>query len=118
MREEIKDLIIKLKDANHHINSDNTHNEHGVNFIIEALESEIEKDAGLLSENKKLRRLLWLSHGCQGLYGDDGEMQCNECRIDFLRDSADDIELKIIKKKNPEYYKMLTSDQAIKEESQ
>jgi len=83
-------------------------------------EKETEKIVGgLLDENKKLRHLLWLNHNkCEGLYGDDGEMQCNECRIDFLRDSADEIELKIIKKKNPEYYKMLTSDQAMKEESQ
>ncbi len=36
-----------------------------------------------------LRRMLWLRHGCalSALYGDDGEMQCSECRIDFLRDA-------------------------------
>ena len=33
-----------------------------------------------------LRRLLWLHHGHQGLYGDDGEMQCSECGgLDFKR---------------------------------
>ena len=26
-----------------------------------------------------LRRLLWLNHGHKGIYGDDGEMQCQEC---------------------------------------
>ncbi len=44
------------------------------------------------SENKKLRELLWLRHGCQGLYGDDGEMQCNKCMIDFKRHSVEIIE--------------------------
>lgn len=27
----------------------------------------------------ELRRLMWLSHGHHGIYGDDGEMQCAEC---------------------------------------
>jgi len=46
----------------------------------------------------KLRKLLWLNHGCEhaALYGDDGEMQCNSCMIDFKRDSEDVIENKII----------------------
>lgn len=43
-------------------------------------------------ENKELRKLLWLRHGCMGLYGDDGEMQCSKCMIDFKRDSVDKIE--------------------------
>lgn len=40
------------------------------------------------------RRLLWLRHGCNvyALYGDDGEMQCNFCGLDFKRDSASRIE--------------------------
>ena len=44
-------------------------------------------------ENIKFRRYLWLTHGCRSLYGDDGEMQCNNTKehrpIDFKRDSAD-----------------------------
>lgn len=41
-----------------------------------------------------LRRLLWLRHGCAhaALYGDDGEMQCANCRIDFKRDATERIE--------------------------
>lgn len=37
------------------------------------------------------RKMLWLSHGCpfEALYGDDGEMHCVECRIDFKRDSPE-----------------------------
>ena len=45
-----------------------------------------------MEENMRLRKLLWLHHGCDGLYGDDGEMQCNRCGIDFKRHSIDYIE--------------------------
>lgn len=47
-------------------------------------------------ENSILRRLLWLRHGCpfSALYGDDGEMQCNVCMLDFKKDSAQKIEEK------------------------
>lgn len=48
------------------------------------------------AEAKTLRRLLWLRHGCKtpALYGDDGELQCSECMIDFKRDTAEQIEKK------------------------
>ena len=41
-------------------------------------------------ENETLRGLLWSRHGCPfpALYGDDGEMQCHACGLDFKRDSA------------------------------
>lgn len=39
-------------------------------------------------DERILRQLLWANHGYDGLYGDDGEMQCNRCRIDFVRSSA------------------------------
>jgi hypothetical protein len=41
----------------------------------------------IIEENKKLRELLWLNHGCSidVLYGDDGEMQCHTCVVDFKR---------------------------------
>jgi hypothetical protein len=41
-------------------------------------------------DDQALRELLWLRHGCgiAALYGDDGEMQCNACLIDFKRTSA------------------------------
>ncbi len=50
---------------------------------------------------KTLRYLLWLRHSCPApaLYGDDGEMQCNNLHshppIDFVRDSAELIEWKL-----------------------
>jgi hypothetical protein len=47
------------------------------------------------NENALLRKLLWIRHDSKhsyGLYGDDGEMQCGICLIDFKRMSAQDIE--------------------------
>lgn len=43
---------------------------------------------------RKLRQLLFIRHGCNGpaLYGDDGELQCKSCLIDFLRMLPDEIE--------------------------
>jgi hypothetical protein len=34
-----------------------------------------------------IRKLLWLTHSCgqSYLYGDDGEMQCHLCGLDFVR---------------------------------
>lgn len=46
-------------------------------------------------EEKLLRRMLWLRHDADhfsALYGDDGEMACNSCGIDFLRFTAEEIE--------------------------
>lgn len=31
----------------------------------------------------ELRLLMWQGHGHEGLYGDDGEMQCARCGVDF-----------------------------------
>ena len=28
-----------------------------------------------------LRKELWMNHGHDGLYGDDGQMQCNQCPL-------------------------------------
>lgn len=52
------------------------------------------KDCRLEAENKILRKLLWMRHGCpfSALYGDDGEMQCGNCRIDFKNQPAKIIE--------------------------
>lgn len=40
------------------------------------------------------RRLLWLKHGCglAALYGDDGELQCHACKLDFRRMTAGEVE--------------------------
>ena len=48
----------------------------------------VEKE--MTEDERGLRRLLWLRHGCKfaSLYGDDGEMQCSGCGIDFKRMTA------------------------------
>jgi len=53
-----------------------------INNLIETLGIKILED-----ENRILRRHLWINHGCEAhcLYGDDGEMQCGSCLIDFKR---------------------------------
>ena len=46
------------------------------------------------AERDALRKLVWLRHGCSfvSLYGDDGEMQCHTCRLDFKRMTPEQIE--------------------------
>lgn len=48
----------------------------------------------LLRELAMFRYLLWLRHDPQhygALYGDDGEMQCAACMVDFKRMAAQEI---------------------------
>lgn len=51
-----------------------------------------------IAEEKIFRRLLATGHGCpiMALYGDDGELSCSSCGIDFKRMSARDIESQLI----------------------
>jgi len=64
-------------------------------------DAEIERlareNARLTDENKIFRRLLALAHDRPGhlIYGDDGELQCSVCWVDFVRDSAQDIQRKL-----------------------
>jgi hypothetical protein len=62
--------------------------------IIWRLRDAASAGAPLDRETATLRKLLWLRHGCviATLYGDDGEMQCAACGIDFKRASAEEIE--------------------------
>ena len=46
-------------------------------------------------EVAELRRLLWATHGCLGKYGDDGELQCSACFIDFKRLPVAEIEARL-----------------------
>ena len=73
------------------------------------LKLEYEKD------NDILRELLWLRHGCEitSLYGDDGQMQCGLCMIDFKVDSAESIKNRwesVYKKKLMETFKEKEDD--------
>lgn len=59
-----------------------------------AVQETVREIASFSSDGAKLRKLLWLRHGCpsSALYGDDGEMQCHACGIDFKRMPADQIQ--------------------------
>jgi len=37
----------------------------------------------LADEEMILRRIAWINHGHQGMYGDDGEMQCAACLREY-----------------------------------
>jgi len=70
--------------------------------------------------DEALRRVVWLNHGCPmpALYGDDGEMQCNICYIDFKRMSGSDIEKRLydnMVKKMHERTSAKPPDEAVKE---
>jgi hypothetical protein len=53
-----------------------------------------------ISEEMTLRRLLWVHHECppHARYGDDGEMQCSSCLIDFRRISIKRLEEKFFER--------------------
>ena len=59
------------------------------------LRSQLAETRGIAGEReqeiKAWRKALWLNHGHDTLYGDDGEMQCPRCLLDFKRNSLDEI---------------------------
>lgn len=63
----------------------------------ETIRELVEQYASIKEENKIFRRLLAMAHDSEKhrIYGDDGELQCSACRIDFVRDSAQDIRRKL-----------------------
>lgn len=65
----------------------------GVMSAVEKLWCSIEPPSPPISATEReLRKLLWLTHKTGHiLYGDDGEMQCSTCGLDFLRLSPDDL---------------------------
>lgn len=67
-------------------------------FCQDAIKAHYEGDM------RALRVLLWREHGCQGKYGDDGELQCSRCMIDFKRDSIEQIEERLTRR-NLECYR-------------
>jgi hypothetical protein len=68
--------------------------EHCVAVYDYCYKCDLETTAAIGANDRLLRKLLFLRHGCSfdSLYGDDGEMQCNKCLIDFKRFSAKEIE--------------------------
>jgi hypothetical protein len=77
--------------------------------------SEIDKIKG---ENAELRKIWWLNHGCSisSLYGDDGELQCSNCMIDFQRDTFEEITDKIWKKNHEIWEKQNKANVPVEEE--
>lgn len=67
-----------------------------LNKYIDQLES---NQKVLIDENIKLRIFMWINHNPKctlgSLYGDDGEMQCSNCKIDFKKDPIDQIIIKL-----------------------
>jgi len=59
----------------------------------------------------KLREYLWLSHEHQGLYGDDGEMQCCECArfgvIDYKREDLEKVILATISARRDIFFRII-----------
>jgi len=83
---ELTEMAVALNKLGESLGWDGVNNS---KFLHVFLENHI---ADLTAENAKLRELLWIRHGCNSLYGDDGEMQCGTCLIDFKRDPAEQIE--------------------------
>ena len=56
-----------------------------------------EELARLRADNRLLRYLLAMAHNSAThlIYGDDGELQCGACLVDFVRDPASTIHKKI-----------------------
>ena len=63
----------------------------GKEVKIEILPTGEIKEVEKRKNEKTLRYWLWLKHGHTELYGDDGEMQCQRCMLDFKRDSVERI---------------------------
>lgn len=63
--------------------------------LVEGLKVEEGREPLAQSTELKIRMFLWLGHGHQGQYGDDGEMQCGECArfgiIDYKREPLDKV---------------------------
>lgn len=60
--------------------------------LCSAFAAKAERIAELEGIEVKYRCLLWLTHGHDGLYGDDGEMQCGKCVADFKRGDLTNLE--------------------------
>jgi len=82
----------------------------------ESYERYLGKDSGgfpvrvvkLARDIRSLRALLFASHDptyTHSVYGDDGEMQCNTCGIDFRRDSVHEIDHTLTENKLKELMK-------------
>ena len=68
---------------------------------VARLSGAVDQVEHLCDENRRLRALVWSTHICTRthssmcLYGDDGEMQCSICLLDFRRTPIDEIEMRL-----------------------
>jgi hypothetical protein len=84
--ERLRDRLIQQRDEAIRVRQE----QHEIGWsAIQRLSASLEAER---ARGERLLRLLWLRHGHQGLYGDDGEMQCGVCVLDFKRASLDWIE--------------------------
>jgi hypothetical protein len=63
-------------------------------MITNMFNDTVPKDYVMPDEEHTLRYMLWLNHGRltgHYLYGDDGELNCNSCGIDFRRHTVKSI---------------------------
>lgn len=65
--------------------------------MIHVTENPVDEIERLKADNRKLRYLLARQHDSvrHMIYGDDGELQCSVCWIDFRRDPVAEIERKL-----------------------
>lgn len=78
----------------------------------------IEETNRLKMENLELRKIWWMNHGCpiSALYGDDGELQCSFCLVDFKRETVSEIQDKFWKKNHEIWEKQYKNGDSGKKE--
>jgi hypothetical protein len=68
----------------------------GPELLEDCCPEKTERIAALEAENaaldRKYRTELWAGHGHSEIYGDDGEMQCCRCGVDYRRDDLSKVE--------------------------
>ena len=100
-------IYTELKDAQKTIKEHPlTRNFKSIIFNLDTL-SVVDGSEDVREDEMILRKLLWLNHrfDINALYGDDGELSCGNCLIDFKRDSAEDIQNKFIQRGLEKLYK-------------
>jgi len=80
----------QFADSNARLLKENMRLQRRVGELADGVPLEIQK---LETENRQLRELLFAHHfgHYKYLYGDDGELQCAKCVVDFRRDSIEEI---------------------------
>ncbi len=82
-------------------------------FIGCGTEGNADEIMALQADNRKLRYLLARQHdsATHRIYGDDGELQCSACWIDFRLDTVADIERKLYEAGMRELQRLISFDE-------